>query len=63
MDSNRSALEHWDGPTYQDILDQDGQNIPEIIREHVVRDLGSERISARRYTDAGLFKKEAIMYS
>lgn len=58
MDGNRSALELWDGPTYQDILDQDEQNIPEIIREHVVRDLGSEPISARRYTDAGFFMKE-----
>lgn len=58
MDGNRSAFELWDGPTYQDILDQDGQQIPDILREHVVRDLGSEPISARRYTDPAFFKKE-----
>jgi acyl-CoA synthetase (AMP-forming)/AMP-acid ligase II len=58
MDSNRTPLEAWEGQTYQDILDRDDQKIPEVIREHVVRDLGSEPVSVRRYTDAEFFRKE-----
>ena len=56
----RSPLEAWDGPTYQDLLDQDEAYNPvsAIVREHRVVDLGTEPYSAARYTDEAFFKKE-----
>lgn len=56
---NRSSLEGWIGATYQDILDLDKRVVPTILREKVVRDLGSEPLKASRYTDPAFFANEA----
>ena len=57
---NRLAVELWDGPTYQDILDGDEKFHPvsDIVREHRMVDLGTAPVSAARYTDPEFFKKE-----
>ena len=56
----KTPLETWDGPTYQDILDEDEKHGPvsAILREHRVVDLGTQPYSARRYTDPAFFEKE-----
>lgn len=48
----------WEGLTYQEALDRDGQPIPAIMREVRQIDLGSDPIKARRYTDPAFFRKE-----
>ena len=60
LEGNRLPIELWDGPTYQDILDIDDRfhTSSDIVREHRMLDLGTEPISASRYTDAEFFKKE-----
>jgi phenylpropionate dioxygenase-like ring-hydroxylating dioxygenase large terminal subunit len=57
---SRHELEQWEGPTYQEILDEDAKYRPvsDIVRERRVVDLGSGPIPASRYTDPGFFKKE-----
>ena len=57
---SRLPMELWEGPTYQDILDIDSRFHPvsDIVREHRVPNLGTEPISARRYTDPEFFRKE-----
>ncbi|WP_052223550.1 aromatic ring-hydroxylating oxygenase subunit alpha [Novosphingobium malaysiense] len=56
----RLETERWDGPTYQDVLDTDDrfQHTSSIVREHRVVDLGTEPVSAKRYTDPAFFAKE-----
>ncbi|WP_197063648.1 aromatic ring-hydroxylating oxygenase subunit alpha [Novosphingobium malaysiense] len=58
--SKRLPIELWEGLTYQDILDIDEtfQPVSDIVREHRMVDLGSEPVSARRYTDPEFFKLE-----
>jgi phenylpropionate dioxygenase-like ring-hydroxylating dioxygenase large terminal subunit len=58
--AKRTAVEDWEGPSYQDILDEDEKFRPtsEIQREHRVLDLGTRPYSAARYTDPEFFKKE-----
>ena len=45
-------------PTYDEILDRDGQAIPEILRERGRVDPGADPVSARRYVDPEFFKRE-----
>ena len=56
----RSPIEAWEGPSYQEILDEDEKTRPvsDIMREHRVVDLGVDPFSARRYTERAFFKKE-----
>lgn len=58
--NKRLPEELWDGPTYQDVLDADDKyhKSSDIVREHRVPDLGTEPVSALRYTDAAFFKDE-----
>lgn len=54
----RSALEAWDGRTYQDVLTGDGQDVPDFMRTTHVRDLNVPAVSASRYTSQEFFNLE-----
>lgn len=50
MDSKRKASPVFAGPSYQQLLDDETNPVPDSLRDNTLPYLGSENIKADRYT-------------
>jgi phenylpropionate dioxygenase-like ring-hydroxylating dioxygenase large terminal subunit len=54
----RKGLERSEGLTYQEVLDLDSKQVPPVLREQRVPDIGTDPVPVSRYTDPAFFRTE-----
>ncbi|MBI1186035.1 MAG: Rieske 2Fe-2S domain-containing protein [Alphaproteobacteria bacterium] len=54
----RKGKERSKGLTYQEVLDLDTRDVPAVLREQSVPDLGTAPVAIARYTDPAFFREE-----